>query len=332
MSGQSAYLFSGPCEPAMADRFLCAAQSCWDVESNSVILLPAEGSEDRHLRSQLQALGLETYLGGAGIETDTCPVIVIEAERWRCPETRRKVETLRRGIPDAPVCMLTGISASAQAMQHSSTQHFTDARALMQAAGFHFFQSEELVVIIQLDFERDQRAHHVKNSASSIQETREALFLDPRLLNDRLFSEFKTRSELMDLSQARVLLIGFEGKALTDMRNMVRTIGVSLCASCSDVAPLFDVVGMEEAFTHIIVNFDTFGSTDEAVVSLMAFRALTQDFVLIVVSANVAADDLTTERKAICDATLRAPLAVARLRDGLIAASVNYAAVLAVFR
>jgi hypothetical protein len=64
----------------------------------------------------------------------------------------------------------------------------------------------------------------------------------------------------------------------------------------------------------------------------MAFRALTQDFILIVVSASVAGDDLTAERKGICDATLRAPLAVTRLRDGLIAASANYRAVVAVFR
>ncbi len=187
-------------------------------------------------------------------------------------------------------------------------------------------------MIIQLDFERDKRARHVENSASSIQGSQEPVFPDPRFLEDRLFSEFKTRSELIDPSQARVLLIGFEGEALTDMRKLVRAAGVSSSASCSDVGPLYAVVGMEEAFTHLIVNFDAFGSTNEAVDSLMAFRVLSQDFILLVVSASVAGDDLTAERKVICDATLRAPLAVSRLRDGLIAASANYRADVAVFR
>ncbi len=139
MSGQSAHSFSHSGEPSLADRFLRAAQTCWGVESNSVILLPAEGSEDRHLRSHLQALGLEAYEGGAGIDTDICPVIVIEAERWLCPKIRNQVEALRQGIPDAPICVLTGMSTSAQSIQDAASLHFDDARAFMQAAGFRFF-------------------------------------------------------------------------------------------------------------------------------------------------------------------------------------------------
>lgn len=179
-------------------------------------------------------------------------------------------------------------------------------------------------MIIQFDFERDKRIRHSASPASCLHGALDIGFPDPRVLEGRLFLESKARSEFIDLDRTRVLLCGFESRALADIRRLVRSAGVSSCASCSNVLLLRDVIGMEEAFTHLIVNLDAFGSTDEAVLYLMAFRALTSDFILIAMSASVAADDLTTERKAICDATLRAPLSVTRLRDGLIAASANY--------
>lgn len=179
-------------------------------------------------------------------------------------------------------------------------------------------------MIIQLDLERDKRARLIASSASSVHSTRNVAFPHPLVLEDRLFSEAKARLEFIDAARARVLLFGFESKALADINRLVRAVGVSSCAFCSDVMLLNYAIGMEGAFTHLLVNFDAFESPKEAVVSLMAFRSLTKDFILIAVSASVEGDDLTTERKAICDATLRAPLSVTRLRDGIIAASANY--------
>lgn len=177
-------------------------------------------------------------------------------------------------------------------------------------------------MIIQFDFERMKRASH-RALPSPIRKFK-AAFEDVQSLEDRLWSEFTVRSDYADLSRARVLLLGFDGVLLSETRKMVRAAGVASCATCHNVVQLQGVADMQDAFSHLIINFDSFETSNEAVGALLEFRLRQKEFSIVLVSACVSDDDLGLERKSICDATLRAPLSQKRMRDGLIAASLNH--------
>jgi hypothetical protein len=155
------------------------------------------------------------------------------------------------------------------------------------------------------------------------QNARAAAFIDPDLLEGRMWKKYDDRVRSTDLSRARVLLVGFDGPALQATRALVRDAGVASCAVTHDVSQLRGVVGMTGAFTHLVVNFDAFASTRDAVSALVTFRLQEKGMAVVLVSTDVAGDDLGPERNHLCDATLRAPLSLWRLRDGLIAASLN---------
>lgn len=178
-------------------------------------------------------------------------------------------------------------------------------------------------MIIQFTAERTERVADRDQVAQSGSKKARAAFKVPQALEDRLWQKFAARSEAADLSAARVLLMGFEGKPLRDARSMVRAAGVTSCASCQDVGQLQDVAEMHGAFSHLVVNFDAFETSNEAVEALFAFRLKQRQVVVVLVSASVSVDDLTAERKSICDATLRAPVSSGRLYRGLVAASCN---------
>lgn len=181
-------------------------------------------------------------------------------------------------------------------------------------------------MIIQFTTEGAKRVAYRDQVARSGSKKARAAFEAPQALADRLWHKFAARSEAGDLSAARVLLMGFEGKALREARSMVRAVGVASCASCQDVEQLQDVAEMHGAFSHLVVNFDAFETSHEAVEALFAFRLKQRQVVVVLVSASVTADDLTAERKSICDATLRAPLSHQRTKRVLVAASMNRAA------
>lgn len=124
---------------AFEARFYQVAHDSWDVENKNVILLNADGVHERDLRSELQALGLEVFLGANSPEVGPSPVIVIEAEAWRCPRVRGQVEILRSVKPEAAVCVMTGRLAPDLHVNASTQPAFDDARTILQKAGFGFF-------------------------------------------------------------------------------------------------------------------------------------------------------------------------------------------------
>lgn len=148
-------------------------------------------------------------------------------------------------------------------------------------------------------------------------------FAELQALEARLWDEFTARTDSANISIGRVLLIGFDGHDLVVIRHMARAAGVAACATCRNVAQLEDVTKMAGAFSHMIINFDAFETTLVAINAIMAFRERQPDVAVLLVSAAVAADDLGTERKRLCDVTLRVPLSLNRLRDGLSAATLN---------
>lgn len=178
-------------------------------------------------------------------------------------------------------------------------------------------------MIIQFTTERTKRVACRDKVAPSGSKKARATFEAPQALEDRLWQKFAAISEAADLSAARVLLMGFEGKALREARSMVRAAGVASCTSCQDVEQLQDVAEMRGAFSHLVVNFDAFDTSNQAIIALFAFRLKQRQVVVVLVSASFIADDLTAERKSVCDASLRAPLSSGRLQRGLVEASFN---------
>ncbi|MBE0455601.1 MAG: hypothetical protein IBX58_18365 [Roseovarius sp.] len=123
----------------------------------------------------------------------------------------------------------------------------------------------------------------------------------------------------------RVLLIGFATGRLRDIRQDLRSIGVSVTVAASNVRQLHDVPNIELGVTHVIVNFDAFDDVIDGVDTLMAFRETAPDLVVVLCSEVVCGDDFGVERARICDATLKLPIGAPRLARGLLSAASNQA-------
>lgn len=143
-------------------------------------------------------------------------------------------------------------------------------------------------------------------------------FSDPSEMEDRLWNEWATRRAVADLSNLRIALIGFTGKDLSRMRDLMSAVGVASCSSNSNVSALGDLDVGNGAHTHVIVNLEAFDTILDAVIKLLDFREAERYIKLLLVSRNVQADDLGSERNTLCDATLKMPFSLTRLREILI--------------
>jgi len=135
----AANIVAEPCVRAFEQHFHQVAQDCWDVEDNGVVLLNANGDRERNLRSQLQALGLDVFIGANDANAGPAPVIGIEVEAWHWAKVREQVEDLRANVPDAAICVVTGFLEPGLNAHASNYPVFDDARAFLQKAGFRFF-------------------------------------------------------------------------------------------------------------------------------------------------------------------------------------------------
>jgi hypothetical protein len=117
--------------------------------------------------------------------------------------------------------------------------------------------------------------------------------------------------------KARVLLLGFQGDDLADLRNALRQSGVTTTAAIGSVKRLPEFATMQQAFSHILVNLDAYEDIEDGVNALLEFRAAARGFVVILCSAKVSGDDFGTERAAICEATFRLPVSISALQYGL---------------
>ena len=146
-----------------------------------------------------------------------------------------------------------------------------------------------------------------------------------RLLEDRLWAKTGMKMNAASFSDKRVLLVGFAQQQRAALREMLEEVGVRLVATTGTVHNLGSISGMQSAFGIVIVDFDSFADTEQGVDELMAFRATSGHIPLMLCSARVKGDDLTSERSAVCDATLRSPTTCDRLRAGLSATIENSA-------
>jgi hypothetical protein len=145
-------------------------------------------------------------------------------------------------------------------------------------------------------------------------------FEDPNFLTKRLFSTLAQEEKSLALSIVHVLLVGFNANEVRSLTQKLSVVGV---ASCTSIALLKDAQSTRRTFTHLIVNADAWDSIDEAVCALFCYRQCEDDRVVILTSGKILADDLGRERKAICDVSLRFPVSLNRLVEGIMIASAN---------
>lgn len=141
---------------------------------------------------------------------------------------------------------------------------------------------------------------------------------------ERLEDKAKKALRSKVLQNTRVLLIGFTPRHLADTTYHLRSIGVAATASISNVHHLQNVSDLGVGFTHVLVNIDAFDDIETGVEALIAYRSSAPDLVVLVCSEIVGGDDFGSERAGICDATLKLPISLPRLVDGLMKAYLNH--------
>lgn len=141
-------------------------------------------------------------------------------------------------------------------------------------------------------------------------------------IEDRLSLSWKGEQDLSspDGSPIRAICaVGFSARDLADLRTVVGSVGI-LPLSVKPIAQMNACADCFDESTHVIVNLDAFEAVEDAIECLLNFRSVKPACIVIAVSVYVLGDDLGSDRRAICDATLRWPISMSRFDSGLRAA------------
>lgn len=134
---------------------------------------------------------------------------------------------------------------------------------------------------------------------------------------DRLFARMTHEFSRYEFSDKSILLLGFDITEEERLREIIKHIGVGNFAFEETLECLFGFQPMNDDWSTIIVNLDSFDNLVTAVDALQKFRRQLPAIGIILVSADVSRDDLSRERAPICDATLHSPLSAKRLESAL---------------
>jgi hypothetical protein len=135
----------------LSERCLRAAEIYWQIDNLCVAMPIIDSIEGRELRGFLQALGLTVFNGIDNIpcdesdyffQTEQSVVLVFHSRDWRSRSAREKSQAAREVFPKATICVVTGMLSVPESSFYPSQPSFTDARALLQAAGIGFFSIE----------------------------------------------------------------------------------------------------------------------------------------------------------------------------------------------
>ncbi len=134
-----------------------------------------------------------------------------------------------------------------------------------------------------------------------------------------LWRELEKRIEMRQPSYISAILVGFEPEERMLLLSQLRQIGVGQTASLSDSRALNGNDDLWSSFDLVLVNHDNFEDCAEAVDTMVQFRKKFPNNRVVLISTQVKGDDFGSERLPICDATLRAPATIERLRASLLA-------------
>lgn len=133
----------------------------------------------------------------------------------------------------------------------------------------------------------------------------------------RLFARMTHEFARNEFSDKSILLLGFDISEEDRLRELIKHIGVGNVAFEETIEFLSSFQPMNDDWSTIIVNLDSFDNIVTAVDTLRMFRRQLPEIGIILVSADVSGDDLSRERAPICDATLHSPLSAKRLESAL---------------
>jgi hypothetical protein len=175
-------------------------------------------------------------------------------------------------------------------------------------------------LMLQRSMRKDARHLRLVTGGSTVERKAPSQF-GPAI--ERLWARHDQMSQSGAFQKGAACVIGFAENDTVLMRDLLRQVGLGPCASCVPVDQLLDIALLDNGFRYLVVNIDAFEDCDAAVTTLLEFRQLRGDVVVVLVSSAVAMDDLGSERRLICDATLRAPVTLGRLQRGITAAFEN---------
>jgi hypothetical protein len=141
--------------------------------------------------------------------------------------------------------------------------------------------------------------------------------------SESLWIELERRISFDGVNKLRTLLLGFNAKELDQTLHVLGLLDTGMTASISDLCALRGPEDLWKLFDVVMINHDAFEDPETAVDEYLSFRQRFADKTVVLVSRHVRQDDLSTERAAICDATLRFPLSPERLLSGLKAGQSN---------
>jgi len=121
-----------------------------------------------------------------------------------------------------------------------------------------------------------------------------------------------------------VSAVGFEAEFALQLSEMLERMGLGLLRAALDVDQLTELARLEQLLSYLFVNVDSFADVENAVNELLVFRKLRPEVIVIIISRNFLVDDLGSDRKCICDVSLRAPVSFARFKRGVLTALENY--------
>ena len=136
---------------------------------------------------------------------------------------------------------------------------------------------------------------------------------------EALWSNLSCQFDAQKSEYEHAALIGFDRDSAARLREISTQLNVAQCAVAPSVQVLDDAALMD-TLDVIILNLDAFEDIVQAVDTLRQFRVRLPEVAVILISSAVRGDDLGRERAPICDATLRAPVNLPRLRGALRAA------------
>ncbi|MCW1951150.1 MAG: hypothetical protein KIH44_007270 [Octadecabacter sp.] len=140
-------------------------------------------------------------------------------------------------------------------------------------------------------------------------------------LEDRLISKVEQIEASASISDYEVLLIGFKGHCLGKIREICARADVKVTASFANCSHLSKAASLKHLFTHIIVNTEAFGSSDDAVTEILNVRPNLVDIALLIVAPSEPSDNYGSERDSLCDGTFGANLTTGRMKIGLVTAA-----------
>lgn len=141
---------------------------------------------------------------------------------------------------------------------------------------------------------------------------------------DNIWSETIERFGGGGVPSMQIVALGFNAVERTWLKCSLERIGLKTVPVATHLFNLSSISEVEQRFSHAIINFDSYASTEDAVDALISFRQKDLGLCVVVVTTRVARDDLGLERSAICDVTLRWPLTDKRLWEGLVEGWANH--------